>query len=103
MGSTGKFWYVVADIVVAVIVFALIEPSALTNIVTVPPEFNVSNKLVTLSAVPEPFLIDTGPNVELVIISGVVELLYACCNVVVDRPAVPPNNSPNLETGVKIA
>jgi hypothetical protein len=47
----------------------------------------------------EPLLNVTAPSVLLVTISGVLELSYACCNVVVEiPPAAPPSSSPNLDT-----
>ena len=50
-----------------------------------------------------PLLKETAPKVEFVNISGVEELSYACCNVVVDRPPEPPTTSPNLEANLNLA
>ena len=87
---------------VAVIPVAYIDvpenaPSALINEVVVPAVFCPSNKLVTLSALPVPFLIDTLPKIELIVISGSEELLYACCKVVVATPPAAPTVSPNFD------
>ena len=48
--------------------------------------------------VPAPFLTLKAPNVELVVISGCTELLYACCKFVVGVPPAAPVASPNLDT-----
>ena len=39
----------------------------------------------------------TAPKVELVIISGSAELLYACCKFVVGVPPAAPVDSPNFD------
>ena len=81
----------------------LINPSALINDVVIFDELMDSNMLVTLSALPVPFLILKPPNTELIKISGFVLLSYACCRVVVDIPPVPPTDSPNLDANVIFA
>ncbi len=52
---------------------------------------------------PLPCLKVTPFNIELVIISGSEELLYACCKLVVDTPPAAPIVSPNLEAKKNLA
>ena len=93
----------VAYIVEAVTPFPEKAPSARINDVVVPAALIPSNKLLTLSGLPVPFLMDNPSNTALITISGVVELSYACCNVVVEIPPVPPNASPNFDTKLNTA
>ena len=69
--------------------------------VTEPALFSII--ILESKSLPVPPLNWTPLSVEFVVISGFVELLYACCSVVVDKPPVPPNNSPNLDVKVKTA
>ena len=57
-----------------------------------------SNRFEVLSGLPVPFFIVNPSKAALITISGVVELSYACCSVVVDIPSAPPHTTPNFET-----
>ena len=84
-------------------VLVVVFPCPVTLNVTPLNPFPLNTSMTLSVSAALPLLKETAPRVEFVTISGVDELSYACCNVVVDRPPEPPTISPNLEANLNLA